>query len=473
MVVLASIPDATADTVAALGRLLALMMRGGQTLRLEGPVGAGKSHLARAFLRTRLRDPQAEVPSPSFTLVQPYTDAQGVEIAHVDLYRLDGGDLPELGLDDLEDGIRLIEWPDRLPADDAALTVALAPTADDRRAVTLSGAAALWQDAARAAQIADFLQQAGWAGAEIAMLAGDASVRRYLRLSDETRSAVLMDAPPGSCGPTVAVTEWLRAKGFHAPRILAADAAAGLLLLEDLGDDLLARWLEANPTQATAAYGRVADLLADLHRHPPMESVPALDAGAAADQVGLFAEWYVPAAGGDAGAVADLGSIVHDLCDRICAGAAPVMALRDLHAENIVWQGERPLGLLDFQDAVAAHPAYDLASALQDVRRDVPPAVEAATIARYLQATGGDGDSFAAAYALLGTQRNLRIMGIFTRLCLRDGKPRYLDFMPRAWALIQRNLAHPALAPLAAALAAVPPPSQAVLDGIRARCRTL
>lgn len=470
MVVLASIPDASADTVAAVGRLLALTARRGQTLRLEGAVGAGKSHLARAFLRTRLQEPQAEVPSPSFTLVQPYTDVHGVEIAHVDLYRLQG-DLGELGLEEMEEGIRLIEWPDRLPEDSEALTITLAPTSDDRRAVTLTGTPALWQDAARAAGIAGFVQQAGWAAAEIALLAGDASVRRYLRLSEDGRSSVLMDAPPGSCGPTLAVTDWLRARGFHAPRILAADATAGLLLLEDLGDDLLVHWLDAHPDQAIAAYGRVADLLADLHRHAPMAGVAALDAAALGDQVGLFAEWYVPAAGGDAGAAADLGSIVHELCNQLCADAAPVMALRDLHAENIVWLGDRPLGLLDFQDAVAAHPAYDLASALQDVRRDVPQAVEAASIARYLQATGGDSHSFAVAYALLGTQRNLRIMGIFTRLCLRDGKPRYLDFMPRAWALIQRNLANPALAPLAEALAAVPPPSQAILDGIRARCQ--
>ena len=130
------------------------------------------------------------------------------------------------------------------------------------------------------------------------------------------------------------------------------------------------------------------------------------------------------------------------------------------------------MGLLDFQDAVSTHPAYELASVLQDARRDVPPGIEEGAIARYLTATGMDDAAFRAAYALLGAQRNLRIMGIFTRLCLRDGKPRYLDMMPRVWASITRDLSHPALVALAAALADVPPPTPEIIAAIRARCGT-
>jgi len=472
MTLLATIPDACADTVAVLGGLLALDTPAGRTLRLEGPVGAGKSHLARAFLRTRLRDPQAEVPSPSFTLIQSYAAPDGVEVAHVDLYRLEGGELSELGLDEAAEGIRLIEWPDRLPADDDALTISLQPIEGDRRCVTLSGDPALWGHAARAAQIAVFLARAGWADAHPVPLAVDASVRRYLRLVREDGTAVLMDAPPGSCGPTLGMTEWLRARGFHAPRIHAADPGAGLLLEEDLGDDLLARWLEVHPQRSAEAYLRVTDLLLDLHRHPPAPGIPALDGPALAEQVGLFTEWYPPAAGAPPDTAAAVAETVARLHDRLCAEAPPVTALRDMHAENIVWREAQPLGLLDFQDAVAAHPAYDLVSALQDVRRDVPREVEAAAIAHYLDRSRADPARFRAAYALLGAQRNLRILGIFTRLCLRDGKSRYLDFMPRAWALVVRNLTHPALAPLAEALAGVPAPTPAIIVGIRERCPT-
>ena len=144
----------------------------------------------------------------------------------------------------------------------------------------------------------------------------------------------------------------------------------------------------------------------------------------------------------------------------------PVLGLRDFHAENLVWLGAAPLGVLDFQDAVAVHPAYDLVSALQDARRDVDPALEQAQIARYVAASGQDEGRFRAAYALLGAQRNLRILGIFTRLAQRDGKTRYLAFMPRVWDALQRDLAHPALAPLARAMQGIPAPSARVLERI-------
>ena len=144
--------------------------------------------------------------------------------------------------------------------------------------------------------------------------------------------------------------------------------------------------------------------------------------------------------------------------------------MRDFHAENLIWNGDAALGLIDYQDAVACHPAYDLVSALQDARRDVDPRIEADCIARYLAATGLDRDRFRAAYALLGAQRNLRIVGIFTRLCLRDGKPRYLDFMPRVRDHLQRDLGHPALTPLARIIADIPAPDSAAIERIRRQC---
>lgn len=478
MTILARLTDADADLVAALGRNLAATARGGDVILLDGPLGAGKSLFARAFIRARLSDPAAEVPSPTYTLVQGYEDGAGLELRHADLYRLTGAaEIEELGLADAAgDAILLIEWPDRLgrlPGD--ALHLKLSPGANpERREVTLSGDPGRWPDAARAVQRARFLATAGWGEAIPVPLAGDASARRYFRLHHPERgSAVLMDAVPGSCGSYLQMTAWLRERGFHAPEVLAADPARGLLLLEDLGDDLLARVLEDRPDLARSAYLRLADLLRALHRHPPPPGVPVLDGPELAAQVGLFAEWYPPAAGAPPGAGAGIAPLVAQLHAQLCAEVPPVTALRDFHAENIVWRGDNPPGLLDFQDAVAAHPAYDLVAALQDVRRDVPAAVEEAAITRYLEGSGHDPQRFRAAYALLGAQRNLRIVGVFTRLCLRDGKPRYLDFMPRCWALILRDCAHPALAPLAAAVAALPTPTPDIIARIRDRCGTM
>nr|WP_299360568.1 tRNA (adenosine(37)-N6)-threonylcarbamoyltransferase complex ATPase subunit type 1 TsaE [uncultured Paracoccus sp.] len=469
---LACLPDADAALTAGLGRLLAAVLRPGDCLLLQGPVGAGKTHFARALIRASAGDPDAEVPSPTFTLVQSYDTPRG-EIWHADLYRLtDPAELVELGLDEaLAQAITLIEWPERMdPPPPDTLTVALRETAPERRAITLTGDPDRWTDIPRLTHIAQFLHGAGWSEAQVLPLAGDASTRRYFRLRDADRSAVLMDAPPGSCEPYLAMTSWLRDRGFAAPAVLAQDPAQGLLLLEDLGDDLVARVLQRDPARAAPLHDRITDLLVDLHRHPPPDTLPRLDGPALADQVGLFAEWYAPAAGAP-GRGAGIGAAVRTLHEALCADVAPVVGLRDFHAENIVDRGDDlPLGLLDFQDAVAVHPAYDLVSVLQDARRDVDVGLERAQIDRYLAATGLPRDRFTAAYALLGAARNLRITGIFVRLCLTGGKPRYLQFLPRVWDAVRRDVAHPALAPLAAALDDIPAPTPDLIERIAARC---
>lgn len=461
----------TADEpmTAALARMLAATARPGQTILLDGPVGAGKTHFARAFIRARQGDAAEDVPSPTFTLVQTYDDPTGTEIWHADLYRLsDPSELDELGLDEAQDSaICLIEWPDRLEAlPEGAVTVALANTDDpDLREITLIG-----EDLARAVTRARFAVHAGWGEARVLPLAGDASARRYFRLIGPQGSAVLMDDPSGDCGRFAAMTRWLRDRGFGAPEILAEDLAEGLLLVEDLGDDLVARVLEAQPEMAPAIYDRITDFLVELHRHPVPDFVSPLDGPTLADQVGLFAEWYPYAVGHPAEAASEIAPTIAALHAELAADLPPVLSLRDFHAENLIWQGDAPLGLIDYQDAVACHPAYDLVSALQDARRDVAPGVEAACVARYLAATGLDEARFRAAYALLGAQRNLRIIGIFTRLCLRDGKSRYLDFMPRVWGYIARDLAHPALEPLARIVETLPAPNAAILERIRQQC---
>ncbi|MCW2381648.1 MULTISPECIES: aminoglycoside phosphotransferase family protein [unclassified Sphingobium] len=299
-----------------------------------------------------------------------------------------------------------------------------------------------------------FLDQAGWAGAEILPLAGDASFRRYFRVVEGDRRAILMDAPPPHEDPRpfISVGEWLCENGFAAPAILARDLTQGLVLLEDFGDARVREHLDAAPAEEMAIYTRAVDLLVDLHEQPAQSGLAPYDRAVYQREAALLTEWFAPAAGlaVDAAGYTAAWDKVLPIAEQ---DVAPVVTvLRDYHAENIMLLRDharsRGLGLLDFQDALAGHPAYDLVSLLQDARRDVSPAVEQAMLAHY-QARAKVSPEFEAAYAVLGAQRNAKIIGIFTRLWKRDGKPRYLDFLPRMWGLLERDLAHPALAPVA------------------------
>ena len=333
----------------------------------------------------------------------------------------------------------------------------------------------------RAQHITGFLTAAGWGGAGIEPLAGDASARRYLRLRRGPESAVLMDADParaGRVGPFLAMGGWLAAQGYSAPTVLAADESHGLLLLEDLGDGLFARLVAQDPARELPLYQAATGFLADLHRHPPPAFLAAGDGAALADLVAVLPDWYL--AGVDApitpSALA-LPGMIATLYGQL-ARAAPVVSLRDFHAENLIWLpgrvGVAQIGLLDFQDAFVTDPAYDLASLLQDVRRDVPATTEAACLHAYITANGLEEGLFLPIYALLGAQRALRILAIFARLCMADGKPHYLDYAPRVWSYLQRNLAHPALSGLAQMIAvALPEPTAARRERIREKCGTI
>jgi len=309
----------------------------------------------------------------------------------------------------------------------------------------------------RAALSQTFLNQAGWGDAERRPLAGDASFRRYERLHHNGITAVLMDAPPPQedVRPFIRMTRWLVAQGLSAPRILAEDASHGFLLLEDLGDDLYSRLLRANGDETTL-YEAAIDLLLQLHTHKaPVELAP-YDAPRLIEEAGLFPDWYLPALTGRPTAPAlraEFDALLGALAPAAIA-ARPIAVLRDFHADNLLWlpdrRGAARVGLLDFQDAVAGHPAYDLVSLLEDARRDVSPSLADAMLARYIAGSNIAAGAFRRAYAILGAQRNIRIIGIFTRLWQRDGKPGYQAFMPRMWGLLERDLAHPELADLRA-----------------------
>ena len=296
-----------------------------------------------------------------------------------------------------------------------------------------------------------FLAAHGWGDAQILPLAGDASFRRYFRVVDGARQAVLMDAPPPHEDPRpfIAVAEYLCEQGLTAPTIFARDLVQGLLLIEDFGDVRLRETADAALHREVDLYAGVTDLLVHLHTRPPMPGLPVLGLEQWLDEVMLFSDWYCPTLGIDVDRVAFRAAWEAVLTPVEHDGLPRVTVLRDYHAENIMLvpgkTGVAHYGLLDFQDALIGHPAYDLASVLEDARRDVTPAVEAAMLARYQGATGQDIES---AYWALAAQRNTRILGVFVRLWKRDGKPGYRQFQPRMWGLLERDLAHPGLAPV-------------------------
>lgn len=326
----------------------------------------------------------------------------------------------------------------------------------------------------RSRAIAGFLRDCGWAGARLAPLAGDASNRRYLRLRQGDARAVLMDAPAAlgeDVRPFLAIALHLAGQGLSAPAVIAADPGQGLVLMEDLGDDLFARAIPAGRGDEATLYRAATDVLAHLHRHPLPEGLPEWGPGTPGALAALALEWYLPQpAGPDAGA--ELAALVDALWAQHAAGPR-VLVLRDYHAENLLWlpgrSGVARVGLLDFQDAVPGHPAYDLVSLVGDARRDVPADLAAAMISRLAAAGGHDPEAFATACACLGAQRNLRILGVFARLCLRDGKPGYLRFLPRVWAHLQRDLSHPSLAGLQGMLRSLPEPDTAHVSALAAR----
>ena len=300
-----------------------------------------------------------------------------------------------------------------------------------------------------------FLAANGWEGAEIRPLAGDASFRRYFRVHKGEETAVLMDAPPEheDIGPFLTVAGHLLDRGFLPPRPLAINRETGLLLLEDFGDNRVGPVLMREPAREREIYESAVDTLAELATDPAPDDIPPYDDAAMAREVALFPDWYVPAVSLEV----DESSYI-EAWRRSWGGVLaaverkPVLVLRDYHADNLmVLPGRRELGLLDFQDALAGHPAYDLVSLLQDARRDVSPELEQAMIDRYMDAANvQDRARFRAHYEVLGAQRNTKILGIFTRLWKRDGKAHYVSMHPRIWNYLERNLRHPAVAPVRA-----------------------
>ena len=302
-----------------------------------------------------------------------------------------------------------------------------------------------------------FLSGTHWQDWQVTALAGDASARRYLRLtSPEGDSAILMDADPATgedTAPFLAIAAWLDENGLRAPRVLHGDRPRGLLLIDDLGPDTIAAaaaWVAED-----VLYDAAVDVLIRLDALTPPEALTQMTPDVGAQMVAITAQTY------HACDPAPLVGAVRDAL-RAHAPTADRMALRDYHAENLIWRpghiGTDRIGLLDFQDAFVAPRGYDLASLLRDIRRPVSPAQVVRQTGRFADALGVDRARMEASLATLGAQRNLRILGVFARLA-QNGKPRYATLLPAVWDALMRDLSHPALVALRRrVLDTLPPP---------------
>ncbi|QGM96146.1 bifunctional tRNA (adenosine(37)-N6)-threonylcarbamoyltransferase complex ATPase subunit type 1 TsaE/phosphotransferase [Methylocystis parvus] len=485
------VADETAT--AALAADIAALLKNGDTVTLAGDLGAGKTTFARALIRKLLDDPAIEAPSPTFTLMQIY-EGETARIVHADFYRIgSASELSGLGWEEaVEDAIVLAEWAERapevLPPDrlDVRLSFADADNRDARR-VTISGYGAFAARLKSFKSLRELLRREGWADATRSFLLGDASSRAYETLvKPDGQRAILMISPPRPDGPPirygksysaiahlaenvkpfVAVAHGLLAHGLSAPEIYGQDLDAGLLIVEDLGREGVVD--ENGPI--SERYLEAAAALAHLHSQRLPEALPIDGAGnyhippydldALLIEVDLLLEWYVPhrKAAVASGARAVFSNLWRQALLEV-ASAPPTWTLRDYHSPNLIWlesrQGVRRIGVIDFQDCVLGHPAYDMASLGQDARVAVPDDLELKLLAHYAKLRKDADESFdmaafAKAYMTLAAQRATKVLGIFARLDQRDGKPQYLAHMPRVEAYLKKSLRHPALAEIKA-----------------------
>jgi tRNA threonylcarbamoyl adenosine modification protein YjeE len=487
----------------ALAARLSLWARPGFLILLAGDLGSGKSTFARAFIRALAggRD-DFDIPSPTFTLVQSYEETR-LPVFHADLYRLKSdGEVEELGLGDLlTSHVGLVEWPECLPADltPDVLRVSFSGTGENRKIVLEKEGG--WANALqRDADIEDFLAPVKPFTRHF--LEGDASARRYewLEVADGSKP-ILMDMPTRPDGPPVKngkpysaiahlaeglgsvlrVNQTLiQSYGYSAPKTRRYDLRHGLALIENLGGKVFGKMLLAGEDM-TEPMLTAAELLADLSHRRWIGTInyallgtfdlPSYDEQALLIEADLLPSWFWPYLHGQP-AAPEINKSFAEVWKKLVPYTVPkhpTWVLRDFHSPNLIWipdrEGIQRVGLIDTQDAMMGHGAYDLVSMVQDARVDIPDALGEQVVRHYLAArtsephfTTGDmrfrnpeafsADEFMTAYAVLGAQRATKILGIFARLSKRDGKHGYLRHMPRVSRALAKNLEHPVLAEL-------------------------
>ena len=476
---------------------IASLVKGGDLVTLSGDLGTGKTTFARALIRNLVGDPDLEVPSPTFTLIQVYDsaakDGARFPIVHADLFRIkEPSELTELGWEEAAEGaLVLVEWPERAGGGLAGdrLEIVFRSMTDrgaDARSISVTGVGGFAGRLQLSRAVRALFEKSGFVDATRTFMMGDASTRAYERLAkpDGTK-AILMISPPRPDGPAIrqgkpysaiahlaedirpylAIGGGLRDAGFSAPRVFAHDTDVGLAIIEDLGAELVTD----DEGIIVERYDEAVAALAKLHGHRmPMTladgsdagyAIPPYDVDALLIEAELLPEWYAPHIAKvmpSSGAKAQFLNLWRDALADVVA-APPTWTLRDYHSPNLIWLADREglarVGMIDFQDCVLGHPAYDVASLLQDARVTVPAEIEVRLLTHYAKARRASDRSFdmagfAKAYAILGAQRATKILGIFARLDKRDHKPQYLVHIPRIRTYLRKNLAHPALAEL-------------------------
>lgn len=452
------------EDTAALAQSMAPYVLAGDVILLKGTLGAGKSYFARHFIKA-MGTEQSEIPSPTFTLIQAYDDTR-LPVAHVDLYRLNSPEeIEALGLDVYFDhGVSLIEWPEKgegyLPEN--TLVIEIEETEDGGRVATLSGKS--WEsrfgffEPSLCRQVSEtgrrsFLTLNDIQFGDITAVSDDASFRSYWRTQTAEGNRVIMDAPPPmeNVNPFVNVASFLKEQGIHVPEIYAKDTEEGYLLLEDLGNTTVAKAFEKGADKKDW-YNLAVDVLVHLAKQPTAD-VPKYDVATYWRELSLFTDWYLPDVTGRA-TDPSLRQKFHDiwlpLYEKMDA-VPKTTVLRDYHIRNMMALTDTPithqesLGIIDFQDALVGPVTYDMASMLQDAYITLPDDLKNHLIRRFVD--GMDGavtmQDFMTSFRLIGLQRALKIVGIFTRLARRDGKTAYLNDMHRVWRNIDEALEHP------------------------------
>lgn len=457
------------EEMARLGAQLSRILSSNDTVLIKGDLGAGKTLLCRHLILGRLSVPE-DIPSPSFALIQTYDGKDG-EIWHCDLYRLNSPDaLWELGLEDaFGNALCLVEWPDRLgdlrPKNAWEIEI-FAGTHEDSRDVKITSPET---PTIRSEQIDWFFSQTIWGDAERSWLKSDASKRRYARLEDKGKTAMLMDANPEfgeDVTPFISVAKILRHAGIQSPEIIAKQTDLGFLILEDFGDALFDTVINTNPQAEVELYHAAVSVL-DRTATADYSTLPEYGPVEMTSAASVVTKWYAPGR--------DLISKPLLTALHALDWTNQVLVHRDFHAQNLIWrataQGIERVGVLDFQDAARSHPVYDLVSLLFDARRDVSAPLRNDILTQQAQRSALSVDAYYRGVHTIAAQRNLRILGVFARLSKRDGKAHYVNLIPRVWAHLLENLSHPDLAELRLhILETLPAPSAEFLNKLRDPC---
>lgn len=464
---------------------LALALKPGDLVTLQGDLGAGKSTIARTIIHTLANDTTLDVPSPTFTLAQSYQLPQ-LDIVHADFYRLSTAEeIDELGLyETRESSILLIEWPEKGANLLGPITFALTLKHEGcGRHVALLSAQNSLERLQRSFAIRTFLTSHGRGHVHRYFLAGDASARTYELLDNGQHREVLMDAPTTQREQNtdlpyvkkaqlaqdirqfIGINQLILENGFSAPHIFVEDFEKGLLILENLGCEGI---LDQSGSPLEERYIACSELLAAFHQKSwPAEKqfatfllqIPSYNCHVLQAELSLLLDWYVP--------FQTQKTLDQEQCKAFFACWQPYLdslaqgentfVMRDYHSPNILWRAKKKgfdrIGLIDFQDGLIGPTVYDLVSLAQDARVLISPTLETKILdaycnARHQESRSFDESEFRKLYAFAGAQRASKVLGIFIRLHQRDGKSSYLQYLPHVQDYLARNLSNPELAPL-------------------------